>query len=377
VDSPADQSSMTSASPDSIPIWAFLVPLLAVAALGARQSGLLPVDTAPFLLAYAALLGASVFAAVHHAEVLALRLGEPFGSILLAVAVTVIEVALIVSILLSGTPGSDAVARDTVYAAVMIVLNGVVGACLVLGAQRHREQTFRIDGASATLAVLGTLATLALVMPNFTIAVHGPIYAPAQLVVIGAVSLALYLVFVFVQTVRHREYFLEIAQLPADASPDAHVLPSNRTSVLSLVLLLIALSAVVLFAKILSKPLETAVLAANLPQAFVGVVIAAVVLLPEGLAATKAALANRLQSSMNLALGSAVASIGLTIPTVAVVSLVVDLPLVLGLSQENMVLLVLTLFVSSLTLGTGRTTVLQGAVHLSIFLVFLMLSAVP
>lgn len=368
---------MTSASPDSIPIWAFLVPLLAVAALGARQSGLLPVDTAPFLLAYAALLGASVFAAVHHAEVLALRLGEPFGSILLAVAVTVIEVALIVSILLSGTPGSDAVARDTVYAAVMIVLNGVVGACLVLGAQRHREQTFRIDGASATLAVLGTLATLALVMPNFTIAVHGPIYAPAQLVVIGAVSLALYLVFVFVQTVRHREYFLEIAQLPADASPDAHVLPSNRTSVLSLVLLLIALSAVVLFAKILSKPLETAVLAANLPQAFVGVVIAAVVLLPEGLAATKAALANRLQSSMNLALGSAVASIGLTIPTVAVVSLVVDLPLVLGLSQENMVLLVLTLFVSSLTLGTGRTTVLQGAVHLSIFLVFLMLSAVP
>ena len=138
MDSPADQSSMTSASPDSIPIWAFLVPLLAVAALGARQSGLLPVDTAPFLLAYAALLGASVFAAVHHAEVLALRLGEPFGSILLAVAVTVIEVALIVSILLSGTPGSDAVARDTVYAAVMIVLNGVVGACLVLGAQRNR-----------------------------------------------------------------------------------------------------------------------------------------------------------------------------------------------------------------------------------------------
>lgn len=368
---------MKPASPDRIPIWAWLVPVLAVIALGIRQLGLLPVDSSAALLAYAVLLGASVFAAVHHAEVLALRLGEPFGSILLAVAVTVIEVALIVSILLSGTPGSDAVARDTVYAAVMIVLNGVVGACLVLGAQRHREQTFRIDGASATLAVLGTLATLALVMPNFTVAVRGPVYAPAQLVVIGAVSLALYLVFVFVQTVRHREYFLEIAQLPADTRPDAHVLPSDRTSVISLILLLVALSAVVLFAKILSKPLETAVLAANLPQAFVGVVIAAVVLLPEGLAATKAALASRLQSSMNLALGSAVASIGLTIPTVAVVSLVVDLPLVLGLSEENMVLLVLTLFVSSLTLGTGRTTVLQGAVHLSIFLVFLMLSAVP
>jgi Ca2+:H+ antiporter len=364
-------------SPDRIPIWASLAPLSAAAALAARQAGLFEGDTAAMLIASALLLGGSVFAAVHHAEVLAVRLGEPFGSILLAVAVTVIEVALIVSILVSGVPGSDAVARDTVFAAVMIVLNGVVGACLVLGAQRHHEQTFRIDGASATLAVLGTLATLALVMPNFTIAARGPVYAPGQLVVVGAVSLALYLVFVFVQTVRHRDYFLEIAVLPEDKTPDAHAMPSNATAAVSLVLLLVALSAVVLLAKILSKPLDSAVLAAGLPPTFVGVVIAAVVLLPEGLAATKAALANRLQSSMNLALGSAVASIGLTIPSVALVSLIVDLPLVLGLSGENMVLLVLTLFVSSLTLGTGRTTVLQGAVHLAIFMIFLTLSAVP
>ncbi len=363
---------MPAPAQDTVPVWTYVAPLAAGLVLGLKFAGVLPGSSPVVLALAAALLGASVFAAVHHAEVLALRVGEPFGSILLAVSVTVIEVALIVSILLSGTPGSEAVARDTVFAAVMIVLNGVVGLCLVMGGRRHHEQTFQVDGAAATLAVLGTLATFALVMPNFTNATRGPSYAPIQLIVVGAVSLALYAVFVFVQTVRHRDYFLD----SGDAGP-THALPSNAVTASSAVLLLVSLTAVVLLAKVLSKPLDLALQQAGLPVTFMGVVIAAIVLLPEGVAALKAALSNRLQSSVNLALGSAVASIGLTIPTVAVVSLVFDMPLTLGLSDENMVLLLLTLFAGTLTLGTGRTTVLQGAVHLVIFAVFLLLSAVP
>jgi len=363
---------MAGTTDHSVPLWSILAPILALGLLGLKTAGLASAASPWVLIVAVALLGASVFAAVHHAEVLAVRVGEPFGSILLAIAVTVIEVALIVSILLSKAPGSETVARDTVYSAVMIVLNGVIGLCLVMGARRHRLQTFQVDGASATLAVLGTLAVFALMMPNFTNATRGPHYAPIQLLVVGAVSLALYIVFVFVQTVRHRDYFMDAA----DAAPGG-TRPSGAVSAASAVLLLLSLTAVVVLAKVLSDPLSLAVQRAGLPLSFVGVVIAAVVLLPECVAAMKAALLNRLQSSINLALGSAVASIGLTIPAVAVVSLILDMPLVLGLSDENMVLLMLTLFAATLTLGTGRTTVLQGAVHLVIFSVFLLLSAIP
>lgn len=368
---------MHGPSTDTVPYWTILLPVAGAVVLWMKFAGLVSADVPMMLALSAVLLGASVFAAVHHAEVLALKLGEPFGSILLAISVTVIEVALIVSVLLGGAPGSETVARDTVFAAVMIVLNGIVGLNLVLGARRHYEQSFRVNAAAASLAVLGTLATFALIMPNFTSATRGPTYAPVQLIVVGATSLALYVVFVFVQTIRHREYFLDQIDVPEGAVVPQSKLPSNRIAGASLVLLLVSLSVVVLLAKVLSKPLDAAVLSAGLPNTVVGVVIAAVVLLPEALASLKAALANRLQSSMNLALGSAVASIGLTIPTVAVVSLVMGRPLVLGISDENMVLLMLTLFVSTLTLGTGRTTVLQGAVHLVIFAVFLLLSAVP
>jgi Ca2+:H+ antiporter len=367
---------MSAVTTDTIPIWSWAAPAAAALLLALKFAHVLPAGHALVLVAAAALLAASVFAAVHHAEILALRLGEPFGSILLAVAVTVIEVALIVSILIAGGPGSDAVARDTVFSAVMIVLNGVTGLCIVMGASRHHEQAFQVRGAAATLAVLGTLATLALVMPNFTVATRGPDYAPVQLIFVGAASLVLYGVFVFVQTVRHRSYFLDVKSdetLPLTAGE----VPSARIAGASLILLVLALVAVVLLAKVLSAPLADAVRGAGLPDAVVGVVIAAVVLMPEGMASLKAALANRLQSSINLALGSAVASIGLTIPVVAVVSVVMDRKLLLGLSQEDMVLLVLTLFVSTLTLGTGRTTVLQGAVHLVLFAMFLLFSVVP
>jgi Ca2+:H+ antiporter len=362
----------------TIPPWTWVAPALACGLLALKFGHIVPSDAIALQIFAGLLLGAAVFAAVHHAELLAVKLGEPFGSILLAVAVTVIEVALIVSIMISSAAGSDSVARDTVFAAVMIVLNGVVGICLVLGGRRHFEQSFQLRGASSALAVLGTLATLTMILPNYTMTTVGPYYSPVQLLFVGAISLFLWGIFVFVQTVRHRDYFLD---LPADTEEDneapQHEKPSDRVALISLMLLLVSLTVVVLLAKILSYPLDKGIAAAGLPQAFVGVVIAAIVLLPEGIAAAKSALLNRLQNSINLGVGSAIASIGLTIPTVAVVSLMIDQKIVLGLSPANTTLLVLTLFVSTLTLGTGRTTVLQGAIHLTIFAAFLLVSAVP
>jgi Ca2+:H+ antiporter len=366
---------MSAGRHSSIPAWTWAVPLVAATLLGLKFAHVVPADAAYVLILAGVLLGGTVFAAVHHAEVLALKLGEPFGSIVLAVAVTVIEAALIVSIMLSGAAGADVVARDTVFAAVMIVLNGVVGLCLVLGAGRHFEQTFQLQGAASLLAVLGTLATLALILPNFAEAASGPSYSILQLEGIGLMSLVLWAVFVFVQTVKHRDYFLDA---PGDASDEpARETPGAWIALISLAMLIIALAAVVLLAKSLSYPVDAAIAAAGLPKAFVGVVIAAIVLMPEGLAAVKSALRNRLQNSINLALGSAIASIGLTIPTVALVSLMLNQQIALGVSQTNMTLLVLTLYISALTFGTGRTTVLQGAVHLVIFAAFLLVSVVP
>ena len=369
---------MSSSHGASIPTWTWVVPALGSALLVLKFIHVIPAEATFVFLLAAGLLAAAVFSAVHHAEVLALKLGEPFGSILLAVAVTVIEVGLIISIMFSGAPGSDSVARDTIFAAVMIVLNGVVGLCLVLGGQRHFEQSFQLQGASSALAVLGTLAVLTLIEPNYTLTAVGPYYSTTQLVLVGAMSLALWCIFVFVQTVKHRDYFLDAPVHAAlDQEEVEHDVPSDRIALASLGLLLVSLTVVVLLAKVLSYPLDKVIAAANLPQAFVGVIIAAIVLLPEGLAAVKSALLNRLQNSINLSIGSAIASIGLTIPTVAIVSLMLNQKVVLGISPSSTTLLVLTLFVSTLTLGTGRTTVLQGAIHLVIFVVFLLLSAVP
>ena len=360
---------------EKMPPWAWAFPALAWAMLAAINLGWADASVALVVALDAALLAGTVFAAVHHAEVVAARVGEPFGSLVLAVAVTVIEVALIVSLILSGGPEKAALARDTVFAAVMIVCNGIVGLCLLSGGARHHEQGFQVRGAAAALAVLATLATLALVVPNYTLGRAGPIFTPPQLVFVGVVSLVLYGVFVFVQTIRHRDYFLSAAQDEDDGEPAAK--PTNTMALASLALLAAALAAVVLLAKTVSPALQAAVDAAGLPAAVVGVAIAALVLTPEGLAALRAARADRLQTSLNLALGSALATIGLTIPAVAAVSLLLGIDLVLGLEARDTVLLVLTLFVATLTLGTGRTTVLQGAVHLVVFAVFLFLAASP
>lgn len=342
--------------------------------LGVKAAGLVPADASWVLGLAAVLLALCIFASVHHAEVLALKLGEPFGSILLAVAVTVIEVGLVVSIMLSGSPAAEHIARDTVFSAVMIVTTGVVGLCLLMGGRRHHVQVFQLQGAAAALAVLGTLSCLTLILPNFTFTVAGPYYSTAQMMFVSVASLLLWGIFVFVQTVKHRDYFLDDAEEDHDGP---HAKPGNGVAAASLLLLIIALTAVVLLAKVLSAPLAQAVAMAGFPQAFVGVLVAAIVLLPESIAAMSSAVKNKLQNSINLALGSGIASIGLTIPAVAMVSQWLGMKVALGISPANIVLLALSLFVSAITLGTGRTTLLQGAVHLVIFGAFITVSAVP
>jgi Ca2+:H+ antiporter len=303
--------------------------------------------------------------------------GEPFGTLVLALAVTVIEVALIVSVMLAGKPGGEALARDTAFATVMIILNGVIGLCLLLGGVLHREQEFQVKGASAALAVLAVLVTLSLVLPNLTTTAAGPAYSPSQLMFAGTVSLVLYGVFLFVQTVRHRDYFLLDPEHGLAEEKKHAPRPSGAMVLASLALLLISLAAVVGLAKALTPAVDQGIAAMGAPKAVVGIVIAAVVLMPEGLAALRAARVNRLQTAGNLALGSALATIGLTIPAVAAVSIVLGAPLTLGLGPKEEVLFALTLLVSVMTLSTGRTTVLQGAVHLVILAAFLFLAIVP
>ena len=353
------------------PWWALTWPALAWVVLLVTPFG----DGGGVIAAAAgAALITTVFAAVYHAEVVAHRTGEPFGTLVLAIAVTVIEVALIISVMIAAPAEKTGLARDTVFAAVMIVCNGIVGLCLLWGGARHHEQGFQVLGASAALAVLAALTVLTLILPNVATSVPGPLFSTSQLVFAGIVSLVLYGGFVFVQTVRHRDYFLPVD--PDDEKAHAPP-PSNRTAFISAGLLLLSLVAVVGLAKSLTPTLEIGVRVLDVPKAVTGIVIAALVLMPEGLAALRAARANRLQTSLNLALGSALASIGLTIPAVAVVSIALRQPLELGLGEKDQVLLALTLFISVITLGTGRTTVLQGVVHLAIFTVFLFLALVP
>lgn len=355
-----------------MPRWAWMVPAGAIALLAAALFA--PLNAAMVAACAAALIGA-VIAAVHHAEVVAHRVGEPFGTLVLAVAITVIEVALIVSVMLAGGPDKAALPRDTIFAAVMIITTGVVGICLLVGGLHHHEQSFHLDGANSALAALVALAGLSLVMPSFTTSSAGGTYTVSQLAFAAVSSLVLWAVFVFVQTVRHRDYFLP----PANAADeDVHASPPTTAQAwASFALLLVSLVAVIGLAKQLSPTIEAAVSAAGAPKAVVGIAIAMLVLLPETWAAVRAARADRLQTSMNLALGSALASIGLTIPAVVVAAVLLDLPLVLGLEAKDLVMLALAFLVSTITLGTGRTNVMQGAVHLVLFAAFLFLALVP
>jgi Ca2+:H+ antiporter len=320
-------------------------------------------------------LVAAVIAAVHHAEVVAYRTGEPYGTLVLAVAVTVIEVSLIVSLMLSGGKETATLARDTVFAAVMIILTGLIGLCLLIGGFRYREQIFGRHGVSAALVTLTAITVLTLILPNFTTSIAGPFYNKSQLIFVAIISLVLYGTFVKVQTVSHRDYFL-----PPETKGNAEVYvqpPTNTAAILSVVLLLVCLAAVVLIAKSLSPSIERGIEDVGAPKSLVGIIIALVILLPESFAALRAARRNLLQTSLNLALGSALASIGLTIPAVAIVSVVTSFPVTLGIDTKSMVLLILALFTIMLSFGTGRTTMLQGVVLLIIFAVYIFTTVVP
>ena len=356
-----------------MPLWAWAIPVAAVLLLAIALA--VGVGTVLVVLCVAALVGA-VIASVHHAEVVAHRAGEPFGTLVLAVAVTVIEASLILSMMIAGGAGQARLPRDTIYAAIMIILNGVVGICLLLGGLRHGVQSFRVEGANSGLAALFPMTTLSLVLPTFTTTTPSGTYSGSQLAFAATASVTLWAVFVFVQTVRHRDYFLPVMH-PDD--PEVHAEPPSMLETwASFGLLLVSLVGVVGLAKVLSPAIEDAVAAAGAPKTIIGIAIALLVLMPETFAAIRAARANRLQTSMNLAIGSALASIGLTIPVVAAASVVLGTPLVLGLDEpKDLVMLMLTFIVSAVTLASGRTHVMQGAVHVVMFAAFLLLALVP
>lgn len=322
------------------------------------------------------LIGA-VLSAVHHAEVIAHKTGEPFGTLVLSISVTIIEVSLIIAMMFAGHDGSEFIARDAVFATVMIVVNGVIGLCIFMGGLKHHEMAFRNEGNNSALAVLTALATFILVMPMVTVSTPGPDFTKSQLAFAGIASFALYGAFIFFQTVSHRDYYLPKAE---DKKTDSDVHadePSNLKTAVSAFLLLLSLAVVIGLAEALSPAIEAGVKSAGAPKTVVGIAIALLVLMPEGYAAVRAARANRLQSSLNLALGSALASIGLTIPTVAAIAIYFNLPLSLGISSLNMTLMYLSFFIGAITLAIGRTTLLQGVVHLIIFCEYLFLSLVP
>jgi Ca2+:H+ antiporter len=351
------------------------VPVVALIALALTWGRSLPVAV---LLVVAVLLGASVIAAVHHAEVVAHRVGEPFGSLILALAVTIIEVGMIVTLMLASPDSSAELARDTVFSAVMITCNGIVGIAIVIKALRRRVATFKSEGVGGALATIAVIATLSLVLPTFTTSTEGPTLSAPQLIYAAFASLALYLLFVFIQTFRHRDFFLPPTLPKAEMPKKSHApSPSKRNAIISLVLLTVSLVGVVGLAKVTSPLIESAVADLGLPQVVVAVSIALLVLAPEGVSAIKAAYAGRTQKSLNLAYGSAMASIGLTIPVIAVLSLVFGFNVVLGLGGKEIVLLAITLIVSTLTIVPGRATVLQGGVHLALFGAFLVLAVSP
>jgi Ca2+:H+ antiporter len=367
-------SSMSAHAP--MPKSAWIFPALAVLMFVAVTTTGYSFTPSALGLLFAAILlvilFGTVFAAVHHAEVIAHRVGEPYGTLVLTLAVTVIEVALIATLMLGDT-AVPALARDTVFAVIMIVCNGLVGICIFVGGIRYREQDVQISGANAYLSVLFTLATITLVLPNYTLTTPGPIYSATQLAFVSIVTILLYAVFLYIQTSRHRDFFVrEAPGLTEDGPPI-----SGRDLVLSVTLLLVSLLAVVLLAKKFSLVVDAATAAIGAPAAFAGVVVALLILLPEGVSAVAAARKNELQKSINLALGSSLATIGLTIPAVAVAAHIMDKELLLGLSEQNMVELVLTFMLSMLTFGTGRTNILFGLVHMVVFAVFVFMVFVP
>jgi len=356
---------MAGAVREDLPWWSWAAPLVGLVLVGLGLSGLSWAGIGMVV----ALFG-SVFASVLHAEVVAARVGEPYGTLVLAIAVTVIETGLILALMAGGD--QPTLLRDSVFASVITCLNGLMGIALMLGGARHFEQGFAARGASAFLSVVIAIATMTLVLPNYTRSAEGAAFSQGQLLVVAFLAVALYAVFLFVMTVRHRNDFLHGHGIDPSGEP-----PSLKRTGIAFGLMCVSLLTVVLLAKKLAPALETGVEAIGAPQTVVGVVVALLALMPEGVSAIRAAARNQLQMSLNLVLGSALACIGLTIPAVALVALWQGEQLVLGLEPSGTVILALTCVVSILTLAHGRTTLLQGAVHLVILAGFLMLSFMP
>jgi Ca2+:H+ antiporter len=364
--------SVHSPMPRSAWIFPALAVLLFVAVTTTGYMFTLSLGGLAFAIVLLVILFGTVFAAVHHAEVIAERVGEPYGTLVLTLAVTIIEVALITTIMLGDKPAPE-LARDTVFAVVMIVCNGLVGLCVFIGGLRYREQGFQVSGANVYLSVLFVLATITLIMPNYTTTTPGPIYSAAQLGFVDIATLALYAVFLYTQTVLHKDYFVN----ETGEGEGGHAHPSSRTFVLSVALLLVSLLAVVLLAKKFSLVVDAVAAKIGAPPAFAGLLVALLILLPEGVSAISAARKNDLQKSINLALGSSLATIGLTIPAVGVATYALDKELELGLNPQGIVLLALTFLLSMLTFGTGRTNVLFGLVHMVVFAIYVFMVFVP
>lgn len=349
--------------------WTTIIPLLAWALY---FSGMVNYSSAFQILA-SILLILSVMAAVHFSETIAHRVGEPFGTIILAIAITIIEVSIIISLMASGGEDSASLARDTVFSAVMLILNGIIGLSLFIGALKFHEQSFSTTSATIALVSIVSIVTLTLVFPSFSTSIKGPYYSTPQLIMVSVACLIIYSCFLFAQTTRHREYFLAGVE-----EEDPHAVKiSNSVLALSLVLLLVSLGIVVLMAKSLSPVIEGVVIRNNLPKSLVGVIIAAVILLPEGAAAIIAAKNNKIQTSLNLALGSALASIGLTIPCVALVSYMYDMNVILGLDIKSIILLGLSVFIVLLSLSRGKTNIVYGVVLLVNLLAYIFLIIYP
>jgi Ca2+:H+ antiporter len=321
-------------------------------------------------LAFAWLFGVillSAFAVVRHSEILASLVGEPFGTLILTFAITGIEVMMIAAVMLTGPPVSF-LARDTMFAVVMIVFNGLAGLALLLGGLRYREQSYNLQGANSYLAVILPLAVICLILPNFTVSGEGPTLSTLHEIFVIIMSLALYAVFVAMQTLSHRKYFLGPGEREeAPHAGEIGAAPWHGT------LLIAHIVPIVLLSKQIALPIEFGVNLFNAPEAVVGFLVAVLVLSPESLAALRAALANQLQRSINLLLGSVLASISLTIPAVLVIGLLTERTVILGLAPVDMIMLALTLALSMITFASGRANALLGAVHLLLFFAYLML----
>jgi len=341
------------------------VAITSAAGLGFTPS----VSGIAFSVILLAILFGTVFAAVHHAEVIAHKIGEPYGTLLLTLSVIIIEVAVIATIMI-GDKSAPTLARDTVFAVVMIVCNGLVGLCILAGGLRYSEQEFQVSGAKVYLSVLIVLSTITLILPNYTLTTEGPLFSALQLAFVSVVTMILYGLFLYTQTVLHRDYFIADDE-EDDGAPPTYPITMNA------ILLVVSLVTVVLLAKSFSVVVDAGGAAIGAPPAFTGIVVALLVLLPEGVAAFSAARHNKLQKSINLSLGSALATISLTIPAVALVATLLGQPLLLGLPPSETTLLIMTFAVSMLTFATGVTNILFGMVHMLVFAVFLLTVFAP